>query len=144
MASFPLKAWMPPHARHSPFRWFFKALSEYMVVLFQQYTEIYTFSPIFPLMGSVIGGFYWLFLWSSKGITNKMFWLWIPPMGKSDKKAVFSACCGDETATYHDRAFGKMQQHADTQGFHSLPIFFFPSLLPQYAAIHGMFSQRPL
>ena len=49
----------------------------------------------------------WCFFWSSKGITNKMFWLWIPPMGKPDKKAVVSACCGDETTTYHDRAFLK-------------------------------------
>ena len=24
---------------------------------------------------------------------------------KPEKKAVFSPCCGDETATYHDRAF---------------------------------------
>ena len=47
----------------------------------------------------------WWFFWSSKGITNKMFWLWIPPMEKSDKKAVVSACCGDETTTCHDRAF---------------------------------------
>ena len=25
-------------------------------------------------------------------------------MGKTDKKAVFSACCGDGTTTYHDIA----------------------------------------
>ena len=29
------------------------------------------------------------FPWSSKGITSKMPWLWIPSMGKLDKKAVF-------------------------------------------------------
>ena len=34
-----------------------------------------------------------------------MFQLWIPPIGKPDKKAVLSACCGDETTTCHDRAF---------------------------------------
>ena len=33
-----------------------KALSEYIVVLFQQYTENICFSPNFPLVGSVIGG----------------------------------------------------------------------------------------
>ena len=33
-----------------------------------------------------------------------MFWLWIPPMGKPDKKAVFSSCFGDETTIYYDRA----------------------------------------
>ncbi|WP_308771203.1 hypothetical protein [uncultured Bilophila sp.] len=42
-----------------------KALSEHMVVLFHQYTDIYTFF-IFPLVGSMIGGFYWLFLWNFK------------------------------------------------------------------------------
>ena len=42
-----------------------KALSEHMVVLLHQYTEIYTFFT-FPLVGSMIGGFYWLFLWNFK------------------------------------------------------------------------------
>ena len=49
------------------------ALSEYMVVLFQQYTEIYAFYPNFPLEGSVIGGFYWLFLWNFKEIKHQPF-----------------------------------------------------------------------
>ena len=31
--------------------------------------------------------------------------LWSPPKGKLEKKAVFSPYCGDETTTYHDRAF---------------------------------------
>ena len=44
-----------------------------MVVLFQQYTEIYAFSPIFPLVGSVIGEFYWLFLWNFKEIKHQPF-----------------------------------------------------------------------
>ena len=44
-----------------------------MVVLFQQYTEIYAFSQNFPLMGSVIGEFYWLFLWNFKEIKHQPF-----------------------------------------------------------------------
>ena len=28
--------------------------------------QLYAFSPIFPLEGAIIGGFYWLFLWSFK------------------------------------------------------------------------------
>ena len=35
--------------------------------------KIYTFSPIFPLVGSVIGGFYWLFLWNFKEIKHQPF-----------------------------------------------------------------------
>ena len=34
-----------------------------------------------------------------------MFQLWIPPMGKPDKKAVFSAYCGDEATACAGRAF---------------------------------------
>ena len=44
-----------------------------MVVLFQQYLKIYVLSPSFPLAGSVIGGFYWLFLWNFKEIKHKAF-----------------------------------------------------------------------
>jgi len=44
-----------------------------MVVLFQQYTEIYAFYPNFPLEGSVIGGFYWLFLWNFKETKHQPF-----------------------------------------------------------------------
>ena len=33
-----------------------------------------------------------------------MPWLWISPMGSLKEKAVFSPCCGDETARYSDRA----------------------------------------
>ena len=44
-----------------------------MVVLFQQYTEIYDFSLNFPLVGSVIGGFYWLFPWDFKEIKHQPF-----------------------------------------------------------------------
>ena len=32
---------------------------------------------------------------------------WIPPRGELEKKVVFSPCRGDETTTYHDRAFVK-------------------------------------
>ena len=42
-----------------------------MVVLFQQYLKIYALSPSFPLAGSVIGGFYWLFLWNFKEIKHQ-------------------------------------------------------------------------
>ncbi|WP_308771515.1 hypothetical protein [uncultured Bilophila sp.] len=44
-----------------------------MVVLFQQYLKIYALSPSFPLAGSVIGGFYWLFLWNFKEIKHQPF-----------------------------------------------------------------------
>ena len=45
----------------------------------------------------------WLmFFWSSKGITGKMPWLWIPQRGRLEKKAVCSPCCGEETTTCHD------------------------------------------
>ena len=30
---------------------------------------------------------------------------WLPPRGKTEKKAVFSKYCGDETTTYSNRAF---------------------------------------
>ena len=36
--------------------------------------------------------------------TNKIPWLWIPPMGNSEKKAVFSLYCENKTATCYDRA----------------------------------------
>ena len=49
------------------------ALSEYMVVLFQQCTENICFFSNFPLVGSVIGGFYWLFLWNFKEIKHQPF-----------------------------------------------------------------------
>ena len=32
---------------------------------------------------------------------------WIPPRGELEKKVIFSPCCGDETTTYYDRAYGK-------------------------------------
>ncbi|WP_308771089.1 hypothetical protein, partial [uncultured Bilophila sp.] len=35
--------------------------------------KIYAFSPNFPLAGSVIGGFYWLFLWNFKEIKHQPF-----------------------------------------------------------------------
>ena len=54
-------------------RIFVLALSWYMVVLFQQYLKIYALSPSFPLAGSVIGGFYWLFLWNFKEIKHQPF-----------------------------------------------------------------------
>ena len=44
-----------------------------MVVLFQQYLKIYALSPSFPLAGSVIGGFYWLFPWNFKEIKHQPF-----------------------------------------------------------------------
>ena len=49
------------------------ALSEYMVVLFQQCTENICFFSNFPLVDSVIGGFYWLFLWNFKEIKHQPF-----------------------------------------------------------------------
>ena len=33
---------------------------------FSNILKIYAFSPIFPLVGSMIGGFYWFFLWNFK------------------------------------------------------------------------------
>ena len=42
------------------------ALSEYVIVLFPQYTENIDFLSDFPLMDSMIGAFYWLFLWNFK------------------------------------------------------------------------------
>ena len=35
--------------------------------------KIYAFSQNFPLVGSVIGGFYWLFLWNFKEIKHQSF-----------------------------------------------------------------------
>ncbi len=35
--------------------------------------KIYAFSPNFPLVASVIGGFYWLFLWNFKEIKHQPF-----------------------------------------------------------------------
>ena len=43
-----------------------KALSWHMVVLSRQYTENICFFSIFPLEGSMAGGFYWLSLWNFK------------------------------------------------------------------------------
>ena len=40
---------------------------------FSNILKIYTFSLIFPLVGSVIGGFYWLFLWNFKEIKYQPF-----------------------------------------------------------------------
>ena len=50
-----------------------KALSEYMVVFFSNILKIYAFSLNFPLVGSVVGGFYWLFLWNFKEIKHQPF-----------------------------------------------------------------------
>ena len=50
-----------------------KALSEYMVVLFSNILKIYALSPSFPPAGSVVGGFYWLFLWNFKEIKHQPF-----------------------------------------------------------------------
>ena len=44
-----------------------------VVFLFQQYTENICFFLGFPLVGSVIGGFYWLFLWNFKEIKHQPF-----------------------------------------------------------------------
>ena len=54
----------------------------------------------------VVESGWYLFLWSSKGITNKMSQPWSPPRGKLEKKAVFSPCCGDETTTNMTGPFG--------------------------------------
>ena len=68
------------------------------------------------LRGYVIANGWCFFLWSSKGITRKTPQLWIQPRGKLEKKAVFSACCGDETTTHHDRA----KSYSSLQKEHSL------------------------
>lgn len=47
-----------------------------------------------------------------------MPWLWIPPMGKLEKKVVFSPCCGDEATTYYDRA---MEKAGDGKRISDLP-----------------------
>ena len=44
-----------------------------MVVLFQQYTKNICFFSKFPLVGAVIEGFYWLFLWNFKEIKHQPF-----------------------------------------------------------------------
>ena len=50
--------------------------------------KIYAFYPNFPLAGSVIGGFYWLFLWNFKEIkhqpfsmTQPIFFVWTTGFG---------------------------------------------------------------
>ena len=67
-----------------------------MVVLFQQYIEIYAFSPIFSLVGSVIGGFYWLFLWNFKEIKHQLFSMTQPfkkiPQQIPQKKKDIAGC----------------------------------------------------
>ena len=40
---------------------------------FSNILKIYAFSPMFPLVGSVIGEFYWLFLWNFKEIKHQPF-----------------------------------------------------------------------
>ena len=40
---------------------------------FSNILKIYAFSPNFPLAGSVIGGFSWLFLWIFKEIKHQSF-----------------------------------------------------------------------
>ena len=40
---------------------------------FSNTLKIYAFYPIFPLVGSVLGGFYWLFLWNFKKIKHQPF-----------------------------------------------------------------------
>ena len=42
-------------------------------ICFGNILKIYAFSPSFPLVGSVIGGFYWLFLWNFKEIKHQPF-----------------------------------------------------------------------
>ena len=54
--------------------------------LFQQYTENICFFPEFPLVGSAIGGFYWLFLWNFKEIKHQPFSMTQP----RNKAAAFS------------------------------------------------------
>ena len=45
---------------------------------FSNILKIYAFSPNFPLVGSVIGGFYWLFLWNFKEIKHQPFSMTLP------------------------------------------------------------------
>ena len=44
--------------------------------------KIYAFSPIFPLVGSMIGAFYWPFLWNFKKSRINRF-LWHGPLQKA-------------------------------------------------------------
>ena len=82
------------------------ALAWHEVVHFRSAVDIRPFS-VFPLAGFMAEALYWLslwnfkkegciiengwcfFPWSSKGITGKMPWLWIPPRGKLEKKLHF-------------------------------------------------------
>ena len=79
---------------------------------FSNILKIYAFSPNFPLVGSVIGGFYWLFLWNFKEIKHQPFSMTQPPtkgishgfrQGENQMKRL-SPRCGDETPPCCDRA----------------------------------------
>ncbi|MBS6142635.1 MAG: hypothetical protein KH745_08625, partial [Bilophila sp.] len=68
-----------------------------MVVLFQQYIKNICFFSNFPLVGSVIGGFYWLFSQNFKKIKHQSFSMTQPkikllfPMTKAFQKCKQSA-----------------------------------------------------
>ena len=92
-----------------------KALPEYMVVLFSNILKIYAFYPSFPPAGSVVGGFYWLFLWNFKEIKHQPF-----SMAQPNKKtqaprtkpapygclSVACPCCGRPPLSAASRAPG--------------------------------------
>ena len=49
---------------------------------FSNILKICAFSPNFPLVGSVVGGFYWLFLWNFKEIKHQPFSMTQPKLFK--------------------------------------------------------------
>ncbi len=52
---------------------YFRLCHSTWLFCFSNTLKIYAFSPNFPLVGSVIGGFYWLFLWNFKEIKHQPF-----------------------------------------------------------------------
>ena len=82
---------------------------------FSNTLKIYALSPIFPPAGSVVGGFYWLFLWNFKEIKHQPF-----SMAQPNKKtqaprtkpapygclSVACPCCGRPPLSAASRAPG--------------------------------------
>ncbi len=52
---------------------FFGCIIVYGCFVFSNILKICAFSPNFPLVGSVVEGFYWLFLWNFKEIKHQPF-----------------------------------------------------------------------
>ena len=56
-----------------------------MVVFSPQLMKIQTFSPVFPPMDSILGAFYWLFLWSfKKKSINHFLWYKLLPFQQAE------------------------------------------------------------